>query len=273
MPVAAVVPDAPAARHSRRAIGLLASGVLALSACTSAPIESTALSMPPDTLGRDTARGADRADGAASSVADLPAVATTPARAPRPGFFLTSRNPGQGGNFGGLEGADRHCQALASAVGLGQRSWRAYLSASDTGQAAAVHARDRIGHGPWFNLKGVLIASNLDDLHDENRIGKDTALTELGEIVSGRGDPVNSHDVLTGSSPAGRALQAEPDVTCHNWTSSDDGSAMVGHHDRIGLGDDEASRSWNASHRTRGCSVEALQTTGGDGRLYCFAAD
>jgi len=191
----------------------------------------------------------------------------------RMSFFITSTNPGKGADFGGLAGADRHCQSLAAAVGAGQRSWRAYLSNSAMGGAAAVNARDRIGRGPWQNVKGEVVAANVDELHGSNRINKQTALTEKGEVVSGRGDPVNLHDILTGSLPDGRAAPPDKDTTCGNWTQSGEGSAIVGHHDRMGLRDDEPSRSWNSSHGSRGCSLDALKGTGGGGLLYCFAAD
>ena len=187
-------------------------------------------------------------------------------------FFITSVNPGKGADFGGLEGADRHCQALATAAGAGGRTWRAYLSASATAQSPAVNARDRIGFGPWVNAKGEVIARDVDELHRANRINKQTALTEKGTVISGRGDTPNLHDILTGSQPDGRAFSGNEDRTCGNWTRSGEGSAMVGHHDRIGLRDDEPSRSWNASHPSRGCSLDALKATGGGGLLYCFAA-
>lgn len=188
-----------------------------------------------------------------------------------PGFFVTSQNPGRGADFGGLAGADAHCQALASAAGYGSRTWRAYLS---TTGANPVNARDRIGKGPWTNVKGVQIASSVDELHGTNQLAKETALTEKGQVVMGRGDAVNLHDVLTGSTPEGRAtVGGNQDTTCRNWTSSGEGSAIVGHHDRIGLRDDVPSKSWNSSHATRGCGMEALKSTGGGGLLYCFAAD
>jgi hypothetical protein len=186
-------------------------------------------------------------------------------------FFLTSANPGKGADLGGLAGADAHCQALASAAGAGGKTWRAYLSTSGAG---AVNARDRIGAGPWSNAKGAVIAANVDELHGPaNKLSKQTALTEKGEMISGRGDPVNMHDVLTGSSPEGRAIAGTADMTCGNWTKSGDGSAMVGHHDRMGLNDDPPAKSWNSSHPSRGCSLDALKGTGGNGLFYCFAAN
>lgn len=184
-------------------------------------------------------------------------------------FFVTSTGPGNGADLGGLEGADAHCQSLAEAAGAGGHTWRAYLS---TGGEGAVNARDRIGAGPWANAKGEEIAGSVDDLHsDANNLTKETALDESGAMVKGRGDQPNEHDILTGSQPDGTAFAGAEDMTCGNWTSSGEGSAMVGHHDRMGLRDDEASRSWNASHPSRGCSQEALQGTGGAGLFYCFA--
>jgi hypothetical protein len=187
-------------------------------------------------------------------------------------FFLTSANPGKGADFGGLAGADRHCQSLAASAGAGGRTWRAYLSSSAMAGTPAVNARDRIGRGPWVNAKGEQIASSVDDLHGpSNKLNKQTALTEKGQIVSGGGDPVNLHDILTGSSPDGRAVSNDKDNTCGNWTKSGEGSAIVGHHDRRGLDDSAPAKSWNSSHPTRGCSLEALKTTGGGGLMYCFA--
>src|SRR5947207_11439955 len=165
-------------------------------------------------------------------------------------FFVTSAGSGKGGDLGGLTGADARCQSLAAAVGAGARTWHAYLS-TQTG-APAVNARDRIGHGPWYNAKGTLIARDLDELHGTNMLTKQTALTEKGAMVNGRGDTPNMHDILTGSQPDGTAFAAGDDRTCGNWTKSGEGAAMVGHHDRQGLRDDDASKSWNSSHPTRG---------------------
>ncbi|MEJ5990812.1 hypothetical protein WG902_12495 [Ramlibacter sp. PS3R-8] len=187
-----------------------------------------------------------------------------------PSFFVTSTNPGRGADFGGLAGADAHCRALASAAGLPSRTWRAYLSTTGAG---GVNARDRIGSGPWYNVKGERIASNVDELHGTNGLAKQTALTERGAVVSGRGDPVNMHDVLTGSTPDGRASTATNDTTCGNWTKSGEGSAIVGHHDRMGLDENPPAKSWNSSHGTRACGMDALRATGGAGLLYCFAAN
>ena len=179
-------------------------------------------------------------------------------------FFITSAGPGKGADLGGLKGADAHCQALAKSAGAGNRQWRAYLSTDK------VNARDRIGKGPWKNAKGDVIAKDLDDLHKNPRIDKQHGLDEKGRPVNGRGDSPNRHDILTGSTPEGRAITGQ-DMTCGNWTKSGEGSAMVGHHDRIGLRDDDASKSWNSSHPSRGCSHDALKSSGGDGLLYCFA--
>ena len=186
------------------------------------------------------------------------------------GFFVTSANPGKGGDLGGLAGADAHCQSLARAAGAGNRTWRAYLS---TGGANAVNARDRIGRGPWRNAKGEVVARDVAELHGENHLTLQTALTEKGEPVNGRGQTPNMHDILTGSQADGTAIAGAEDRTCGNWTSGGDGSAMVGHHDRQGLRDDAPSKSWNASHPSRGCGMEALRGTGGAGLFYCFAAD
>jgi hypothetical protein len=191
-------------------------------------------------------------------------------------FFVTSVGSGQGADLGGLAGADRHCQELAQAAGAGDRTWRAYLSTQSQDGEPAVNARDRIGRGPWRNAQGAVIARDLDELHgDAGNLTKETALTEKGEVVNGRGDSPNRHDILTGSQPDGTAFAGAEDRTCGNWTRSGaEGAAMVGHHDRRGLRDDAPSRSWNASHPSRGgCSQEALRGTGGDGLFYCFAAD
>lgn len=187
-------------------------------------------------------------------------------------FFITSSNPGMGANLGGLGGADAYCTTLAESVGSTGKTWRAYLSARATETTGAVNARDRIGQGPWYNSKGVLIASNLKELHGENNLNKSTALTEKGEVVSGRGDNVNVHDILTGSNADGTLVVADDaDTTCNNWTSSDTGAAQVGHHDRIGINDSAPMKSWNSSHLSRGCSAENLKSSGGAGLFYCFA--
>ena len=185
-------------------------------------------------------------------------------------FFITSAGPGRGGDLGGLEGADRHCQALAQAAGAGNRTWRAYLS---TQGAGAVNARDRIGRGPWQNARGAVIAKDVAELHGTNNLNKQTALTERGEPVNGRGDTPNTHDILTGSQADGTAFAGTDDRTCGNWTKSGEGSAMVGHHDRQGLNTEPPALSWNTSHPSRGCSPDALKATGGNGLFYCFAAN
>jgi hypothetical protein len=187
-------------------------------------------------------------------------------------FFITSTGSGKGANLGGLAGADRHCQSLAAAASAGDRSWRAYLSTGTTGSTPAVHARDRIGSGPWYNAKGLVIAKDVAELHGQNNLTKETALTEKGTIVNGSGDKPNMHDILTGSQANGMAVADDPaKSTCSNWTSSGAGAAIVGHHDRQGLRDDERSRSWNASHPSRGCSLDELRQSGGEGLFYCFA--
>lgn len=183
-------------------------------------------------------------------------------------FFVTSTGSGKGADFGGLAGADRHCQTLAAAAGAGNRTWRAYLSTSGS---PAVNARDRIGAGPWKNAKGVVVASNVAELHGNNNLNKQTALTEKGAMVNGSGDSPNTHDILTGSQPDGTAAAAGNDTTCGNWTKSGEGSAIVGHHDRRGLDTSPPALSWNSSHPTNGCSDAALKSTGGAGLIYCFA--
>ena len=181
-------------------------------------------------------------------------------------FFVTSENPGEGGNFGGLEGADAHCAALAEQAGVTGKTWRAYLS------TGAEDARDRIGAGPWINAAGETIADSVEGLHGDNNLTKETALNERGEVVNGRGDDPNRHDILTGSLPDGTVAEG---ATCEDWTSDgEDTAGMVGHHDRMGLDDTPPSKSWNSSHSSRGgCGLEALRGTGGDGLLYCFAAN
>jgi len=185
-------------------------------------------------------------------------------------FFVSSTGSGRGGDLGGLDGADRLCTSLATAAGLPGRTWRAYLS---TQGAGGVNARDRIGTGPWANVKGVVVASNVTELHGANNVNKQTALTERGDVVNGRGDTPNMHDILTGSQPDGTAIAGSVDTTCGNWTKSGEGAAMVGHSDRTGLDETAPAKSWNSSHQSRGCSVDALKATGSDSRIYCFAAN
>jgi len=188
------------------------------------------------------------------------------------GFFITSAGPGDGANLGGLAGADAHCQELAQAAGAGDRTWRAYLSAGPSGDRPAVNARDRIGVGPWHNARGVQVARDVADLHSEhNKLSKENSLTERREAVKGRGDVPNEHDILTGTREDGTAFTDGEDHTCGNWTGKVEGSAQVGHHDRIGGGPNPTS--WNSSHGSRGCSQANLQGTGGNGYFYCFAAD
>ncbi|MDI1340759.1 hypothetical protein [Polaromonas sp.] len=214
---------------------------------------------------------------AGATLALLAACATT-SNGPM-SFFVTSVGSGKGADLGGLAGADAHCQKLASAAGAGNKTWRAYLStpptfATATAPAgAATHARDRIGNGPWYNAKGMLIARNLDHLHNGNNLGKETALDERGNGIKGRGDTPNEHDMLTGTRSDGTAFAPQTDTTCKSWTSSTDGSAIVGHHDRVGPNTDNWAKSWNFSHQSAGCSQEALVRTGGSGKFYCFAAN
>ena len=189
-------------------------------------------------------------------------------------FFVTSAGPGKGADLGGLAGADAHCQKLAQSVGAGAKIWRAYLS---TQGAGAVNARDRIGKGPWANAKGIVIAKDVAELHGANNLTKQTALSEKGDVINGRGDTPNRHDILTGSQADGTAFTGSDDRTCKNWTSSTQGTAMVGHADRIGLNEEPPAKSWNTSHPSRGpdggCSQADLRSTGGDGLLYCFAVN
>jgi hypothetical protein len=189
-------------------------------------------------------------------------------------FFVTSVGKGDGANLGGLEGADAHCNALAKAAGSTKTSWKAYLSTTAPQGEAGVNARDRIGKGPWMNVKGEVIASSVDELHSAaSKFSKAMALTEKGETVMGRGDAKNTHDMLTGSDPQGLYSTAGGDTTCKNWTSNAEGSAIVGHHDLMGLKDTRHMKSWNSSHGSAGCSQEALVKTGGAGLFYCFAAE
>lgn len=191
-------------------------------------------------------------------------------------FFVTSAGSGKGADLGGLAGADAICQRLAQAAGTGSKTWHAYLSTQAAGGAAAVNARDRIGAGPWRNAKGAVIANSVADLHGgAASLTKQTALTEKGEPVNGRGDTPNEHDILTGSQPDGTAFAPGEDRTCGNYTKSGaEGAVMTGHHDRTGLDESPPAKSWNSSHASRGgCSQDALKSTGGAGRLYCFAVN
>ncbi|HEX5778054.1 MAG TPA: hypothetical protein VFY21_04375 [Xanthobacteraceae bacterium] len=189
-------------------------------------------------------------------------------------FFVTSVNAGKGADFGGLAGADAYCQKLAGDAGSSGKTWHAYLSQTATGGAQAVNARDRIGKGPWQNAKGVTVAKDVEDLHNDPNINKDTALDEKGNPVKTRESGTNEHDILTGTQPDGTAFAAgEKDMTCGNWTKGGEGSAVVGHHDRRGLSDTKEAKSWNSSHATRGCDMASLRATGGGGLIYCFAAN
>jgi hypothetical protein len=214
---------------------------------------------------------------ASSALLSLGLSAAAQAQQSSMSFFVTSAGSGKGADLGGLQGADQLCQRLAQAAGAGGHTWHAYLSTQAVAGQAAVNARDRIGRGPWQNAKGVVIAKNVEELHDGNNLTKQTALTEKGDMVNGRGDTPNKHDALTGSQPDGRAFPPGEDRTCHNWTSGTQGAAMVGHTDRQGLRDDAPSKSWNSSHPSRGpeggCSQADLRSTGGDGLFYCFAAN
>ncbi|OFW36336.1 MAG: lectin [Acidobacteria bacterium RIFCSPLOWO2_12_FULL_60_22] len=208
--------------------------------------------------------------GSCLALAQAPPQGAPQAPPPPMSFFVTSVGLGKGADLGGLAGADAQCQKLAAAVGAGNRTWRAYLSTQGQG---AVNARDRIGQGPWHNAKGVIIAPNVADLHgdvqrDRNNIKKSTALNEKGEEVNGVGNQPNQHDILTGSQSDGKAFTDNADHTCKNWTSSSDGTALLGHHDRNG----GSNTSWNSAHTSRGCSQENLVASGGAGLLYCFAA-
>jgi hypothetical protein len=209
----------------------------------------------------------------------LLAASSASAQSANATFFLTGTSIGNGGNLGGVAGADNRCQELAQAAGFGApKTWRAYISTQAADGKPAVNARDRIGKGPWQNVKGVVIAKDVADLHSAgNNLTKQTALSEKGDVINGSGDTPNRHDVLTGSQPDGTAFAPDADRTCKNWTSSTQGAAMLGHFDRKGLRDDDASKSWNSSHPSRGpdggCSQNDLKSTGGDGLLYCFAAN
>ena len=207
--------------------------------------------------------------------AAAPAQAQAQTQQNKMSFFVTSAGPGKGADLGGLAGADKHCQDLAKSAGAGAKTWHAYLS---TQGAGAVNARDRIGKGPWMNAKGVVVAASVDDLHSaSNKLSKQNNLSEKGEVINGRGDKPNRHDILTGSTADGKAFPPDKDMTCKNYTSSTQGAVMLGHNDRQGLREDDASHSWNSSHPSRGpdggCSQADLRSTGGDGLLYCFAVN
>ena len=213
---------------------------------------------------------------ALAAAALVAACATPPSTGPM-GFFVTSAGPGDGANLGGLAGADAHCQKLAATAGAGGRTWRAYLSTSFIPPStASIHARDRIGKGPWFNAKGVMVASDVANLHNGNNLTKQTALTEQGALVNGRTETPNMHDILTGSRPDGTgypSFPGQPNFTCGEWTRNGAGAAMVGHHDRASATTDPWGVSWNSSHLTAGCGKEDLPKSGGAGLFYCFAAN
>ncbi len=206
-----------------------------------------------------------------------PVADTTPVEVPmktaneKMSFFITSKNPGQGGNLGGLAGADAYCQSLAESAGVKVKTWAAYLSTTDTDPTKNVNAKDRIGAGPWYNFNGELIANTVAELHGENMLSKVTALDEQGNQVKGRGDEPNDHDILTGADAFGMAVSTSTSTTCDNWTAATSSSAIVGHHDRIGINESAPMKSWVSSHATRGCSLEQLRSTGGAGLFYCFA--
>jgi hypothetical protein len=213
--------------------------------------------------------------GAATLAAALLSACGSMSGAPKTGtsFFVTSVNPGQGANLGGLAGADQHCQKLATAVGAGNRTWHAYLSQQPTANVPGINARDRIGKGPWMNAKGVVVATDVAQLHGANNLTKQTSLNERGEVINGRGDTPNMHDMLTGTQPDGSFIAGNVNSTCGNWTQGGEGSAMLGHHDKTGLDESVPAKSWNSSHLSRGCGADALKATGGAGLFYCFAAD
>jgi len=216
-----------------------------------------------------------RSSFALAACAGLLCVVPAQAQQANMSFFVTSAGPGKGADLGGIAGADRHCQQLAQAAGAGSKTWHAYLSTQGGG---AVNARDRIGKGPWMNAKGVVVATSVDDLHSaNNKLSKENNLSEKGEVINGRGDTPNRHDILTGSTTDGKAFPDDKDMTCKNYSSSTQGTVMVGHNDRRGLTDDDAAKSWNSSHPSRGpdggCSQADLRSTGGDGLFYCFAAN
>lgn len=214
---------------------------------------------------------------AVSGCAALLIAAASPADAQQANasFFVTSVGIGNGGNLGGLAGADNHCQTLAQAAGAGAKTWRAYLSTQADGGKPAINARDRIGKGPWTNVKGAVVAKDVAELHGTNGLTKQTALSEKGDIIPGFGDTPNRHDILTGSQPDGTAFSGADDRTCKNWTSSTQGAAMVGHSDMAGPATNPTVKSWNAAHPSRdpdgGCSQADLKSTGGDALFYCFA--
>ena len=212
--------------------------------------------------------------GAQAQQPPAPPAAPQLPQAPNMTFFVVGTGPGKGADLGGLEGADALCLQLAQRHGAGGKTWRAYLSTQAVGSATAVNAKDRIGAGPWVNAKGVQIAASVADLHSaNNKIGPDTIVAESGRLIPSRLYTVNQHDILTGSQADGTAFPPDKDMTCGNWTKSGEGNAMLGHADRMGLRDDDASKSWNTSHPSRACDAASLVATGGAGLLYCFATN
>ncbi len=208
----------------------------------------------------------------AALLATVATLATINSQENEMSFFITSTGSGDGANLGGVTGADAHCQALAEAAGSSGKTWHAYLSVHASGNQRAVNARERIGFGPWYNAKGIEVASTLNNLHSQvMQLGKENSLTENGDMVNGRGDSPNQHDILTGSTLDGRTIDDGSNHTCNNWTSNSDGTAQVGHFDRTGGGANP--NSWNSAHSSRSCSQEDLIATGGNGYFYCFAID
>ena len=244
-------------KHSNCGVSLLwvAGVILLLGSCVEDESPDTAMENPPP--------------GDSQSVPEILAMGGEKSVT---SFFVTSVGIGMGGNLGGVAGADAHCQALAAAEYAGDHTWRAYLSTLATEEQPAMHARDRIGNGPWYNAEGLLIAANIMELHSGgDRINKDRAATERLNPVNGVGDNPNQHDILTGSQADGTAFTGNDEGSCRNWTSSDEGRAQVGHHDRMGQGD--SASSWNSAHLSNGCSQRDLESTGGAGLFYCFAID
>ena len=198
-----------------------------------------------------------------------------PPQFPEMTFFITSTGGPEGGNFGGIEGADAHCQALATRAGAGDKDWRAYLSTQAEDGKPAINARDRIGDGPWQNANGVQIAADIDELHDQTKvnINIETGVAENGRLIVNRNFVHNMHDILTGSTLEGLAFPAGEDMTCGNWTIGEGSGAQIGHFDRLSGRTTPEALSWNSAHRSRGCSYEQFRSSGGSGLAYCFAAD
>ena len=207
---------------------------------------------------------------------DASAQRRKPPQFPDMSFFITSKSGPDGANFGGIKGADKHCQKLATKAGAGKKTWHAYLSTQATKSKPAINARDRIGKGPWYNTAKVQVAANLEELHSaKSKISQEIGRSENGRRIPGRHFVVNQHDILTGSTAEGRAFPPGKDMTCGNWTKNvatkEEGGAQIGHHDRRSGRKGPAALSWNSAHRSRGCSLKALKGSGGAGLLYCFA--